>query len=465
MRLRFDASTTTVGRALIGGSPLRVMRLSEEGMRLVEKWRSGASVDSGTSLAKRLVAAGMAHPEFEQARWKPADVTAVIPVRDHAGQLAGLLPLLTELAGTVVVDDGSREPLGTAHRHPVSRGPAAARNTGWRAVETELVAFLDADTRPEPGWLAALLPHFEDPDVVAVAPRVRSAPGTTTLARYERARSSLDLGDTPAVVRPGARVSYVPTAALVVRTSALREAGGFDEDLRFGEDVDLVWRLTARGGFVRYEPASEVTHQPRTDWLSWLRQRFEYGTSAAPLAKRHGRRALAPLRVSRWTALAWVAAVAGRPGVGLAVALGTAALLPRELDRFGVPARDSLMLALRGHLGAGRFFADALTRTWGPAAIALLALSKRGRLVLAAALSRHLLEWSRARPEVGPLPWLLARVADDLSYGAGVWRGCLTERSAAALLPDLADWPSRRPSPPSTEAQSAADSMGKRGKR
>ncbi|GLY71418.1 mycofactocin biosynthesis glycosyltransferase MftF [Amycolatopsis taiwanensis] len=465
MRLRFDSATTVVGRALVGGSPLRVMRLSEAGLRRVEEWRSGAEVGSGTKLAKKLIAAGMAHPEFVAARWKPRDVTAVIPVRDHSEQLAGLLPWLAELAGTVVVDDGSREPVpGAAHRHPVSRGPAAARNTGWRAVKTEFVAFLDADIRPEPGWLDALLPHFEDPDVAAVAPRVRSAPGTTTLARYERARSSLDLGPAPALVRPGARVSYLPTAALVVRTSALRASGGFDENLRFGEDVDLVWRLIAGGGSVRYEPASEVTHTPRANWRAWLRQRFEYGTSAAPLARRHGRKALAPLRVSRWTALAWTGAVAGRPGTGLAVALGTAALLPRKLRRFGVPARNSLMLALRGHLGAGRFLADAVTRTWGPVAIPVLAWSKRGRLVLAAALSRHLLDWARARPAVGPLPWLLARVADDVSYGAGVWRGCLTERSAAALLPDLSDWPTRRPSP-LTDTLRATDPMGKPGKR
>ncbi|MYR59508.1 glycosyltransferase, partial [Streptomyces sp. SID625] len=147
-------------------------------------------------------------------------------------------------------------------RHPVSRGPAAARNSGWRLAGTELVAFLDADVVPEPGWLEALLPHFADPRVAAVAPRVRSRPGGSVLERYERERSPLDLGPLPAVVRPGSRVSYVPTAALVVRVSALRALDGFDESLRYGEDVDLVWRLAARDLLVRYEPGSEVRHAP-----------------------------------------------------------------------------------------------------------------------------------------------------------------------------------------------------------
>jgi mycofactocin system glycosyltransferase len=468
MKLRFDPATMTAGSTLIGGAPLKVMKLSEAGARLVEQWRDGAEVVSGTGLAARLIATGMAHPEYGHGRLRPEDVTAVVPVRDHGDRLEGLLPLLTGLAATLVVDDGSRVPVpGAAYRHSSARGPAAARNTGWREVKTELVVFLDADVRPEPGWLEALLPQFEDPNVVAVAPRVRSAPGTegtagtegtegtagtedtggtSRLARYERVRSSLDLGGTPAQVRPGARVSYLPTATLVVRVAALRDVGGFDEDLRFGEDVDLVWRLLARGGSVRYEPAAEVVHAPRANWRSWLRQRFDYGTSAAPLARRHGREALAPLRVSRWTALAWLAAAAGRPGTGLMIAMGTAALLPRKLAPLGVPARDALTLALRGHLGAGRFIAEALIRTWGPVAIPLLAATKRGRLVLALALGRYLTEWARIRPPLGPGWWLLARAADDVGYGTGVWRGCLRERTVAPLIPDLSDWPGRRAS-------------------
>lgn len=447
MRLRFDPATMTAGSALIGGAPLKVMKLSEAGLRLVDEWRGGTEVVAGSGLAARLVAAGMAHPEYDRGVFGPEDVTAVIPVRDHGDRLENLLPLLENLAVTLVVDDASRVPVpGADYRHSSARGPAAARNTGWREVDTELVAFLDADIRPEPGWLDALLPHFEDPNVAAVAPRVRSAPGTSALARYERARSSLDLGEAPAQVRPGARVGYLPTATLVVRVAALREIGGFDEDLRFGEDVDLVWRLVARGRSVRYEPAAQVVHAPRANWRLWLRQRFDYGTSAAPLAHRHGRQALAPLRVSRWTALAWLSAVTVRPTAGLAIAVGTAALLPRKLAPLGVPARDALALALRGHLGAGRFFADALTRPWGPVAIPLLAMTKRGRLVLALALARHLAEWTRTRPPLGPGWWLLARAADDIGYGVGVWRGCLRERTVAPLIPDLSDWPGRRAS-------------------
>lgn len=466
--LRLDPSTKALagGRVLVGGSPLRIIKLSATGARLFAAWSEGAELGDKPHhrrLAEKLILAGMVHPEYDEAKLTAQDVTVVVPVRDHADRLAGLLPRLTDVRETLVVDDGSAVPVPHAvDRHPVARGPAAARNTGWRKVTTELVAFVDADTRPDPGWLGPLLAQFEDPAVVAVAPRVRSLPGEAALYRYERLRSSLDMGETPAQVRPRGRITYVPTAALVVRTSALQAVHGFDEDLRFGEDVDLIWRLVEAGGSVRYEPRSEVVHEPRTTWRAWLKQRYSYGTSAAPLARRHGRRTLAPVRVSGWTALAWLALIAGRPKTGVAIALGTAALLPRKLKALGVPPKEALDIALRGHVAAGRYLADALTGAWGPAAIPILALSRRGRRVLALAYARHLIDWARTRPDVDPARWFLARAADDLAYGAGVWRGCLREKEPGPLIPDLANWPARRPPPPSTEPVPGTASIGKR---
>jgi mycofactocin system glycosyltransferase len=448
LRLRAEAGTRrrADGRVLLGGSPFKVIRLSETGARLVSGWFDGERVADKPShrrLAARLVRAGIAHPAYETAALSAQDVTAVVPVRDHAEALPPLLSALKELAAVIVVDDGSRVPVPAATLwHDCPRGPAAARNSGWRLATTELVAFVDADVAPEPGWLRPLLVHFEDPDVAAVAPRVRSTPGPSALARYEQSRSSLDLGGAAAPVRPGSRVSYVPSAALVVRTSALRDHGGFDERLRFGEDVDLVWRLNASGRQVRYEPASVVHHAPRTRWSAWARQRFEYGTSAAPLALRHGK-AVAPLKVSIWSAVSWAAVAWGRPLVGAGVAVTTAGLLPRKLGRVGVPAAESLRLALFGHLGAGRLFADAVTRPWAPVSIAVLASTRRGRLLLAAAFGRHVWDWYRERPPVRLPQWVAARIVDDAAYGAGVWWGVIRHRTATPLMPDLGNWPGR----------------------
>ena len=85
------------------------------------------------------------------------------------------------------------------------------------------------------------------------------------VARYDAEHSPLDLGPEPARVRAGTRVSYVPAAAIVCRVDAIREIGGFDEALRFGEDVDLVWRLDAAGWRCRYEPVATVVPRGSSD--------------------------------------------------------------------------------------------------------------------------------------------------------------------------------------------------------
>ena len=282
-----------------------------------------------------------------------------------------------------------------------------------------------------------LLAHLGDELVGAVAPRVRASPGRAPawLAGYERARSPLDLGGGPGSVRPGARVPYVPTTTLLVRREALASIDGFDEALRFGEDVDLVWRLVGAGWRVRYEPSVEVSHPSRPSLPKWIGQRVRYGTSAAALTRRHPG-AVAPLRISGWSGLAWAAVVAGRPVVGAGIGAGTTAALVPKLRGLDHPIREALKLAGMGNVWAGRAVAEAIRRPWWPIAVAVGAVSRRSRPALvAAAVAPLLLEWRERKPELDVTRFVGLRLLDDMSYGAGVWLGCLQERSLAALRP------------------------------
>jgi len=448
---------TDGGRVLIGGSPLLILRLTAAGAIAVEGLVAGDPVGQAPTrqwLARRLLDTGMAHPRPAAI---PAPATAiVIPARDRPAGLSSTLRALGS-AAVMVVDDGSSGP-GTAaaataagavvtrHDHP--RGPAAARNTGWHSRDADVIAFLDADTVPPEGWIDALLAHFADPAVGAVAPRIVTTPpmaGPRWLAAYERVRSPLDRGPLEGAVRPRSRIPFVPAAALLVRRTALEELGGFDEKLTVGEDVDLVWRLHAAGWTVRYEPAVTVAHPSRPDTRAWLRQRYTYGTSAAPLGARHGR-AVAPLTVGGWSAAAWTLVALRRPVAGLGVGAATTALLARRLRPLERPVAEAARLAGAGHLGAGRLIADAVRRSWWPLALPLAVGWRRVRPAVAAAfVVPPLVEWARERPPLDPLRWTLARVADDLAYGAGVWAGAVRARSATALVPDLSNWPGRGP--------------------
>jgi mycofactocin system glycosyltransferase len=401
-------------------------------------------------------------------------VTVVIPVRDRYAELARCLRGLRDAAlclgegayQVVVVDDCSADPAAIAAiaaehgakaiRRPVNGGPGAARNTGLAAAGTDFVAFLDSDCVPRRGWLDGLLPHFADPAVGAVAPRiVPHEQGTGWLARYEGASSTLDIGARPSIVRPGARVSYVPGAALVVRRAAAGE--GFAPVMVVGEDVDFVWRLGAAGWRVRYEPAAVMGHDHRVRLRAWFSRRADYGTSAAALEELHPG-VVRPLYASWWTVGAWAALLSGRPVTAAAVTGTATTLLSRRLSRVtgeswplplssklpprgrggGVAWKLALRLAGGGTLAAGRPLGSALTRTWWPVAIpAAVAVPKLRLPVAALMLAPPLLDWADRRPPLDPVRYTAARLLDDAAYSIGVWQGCLRRRTIRPLAPAI----------------------------
>ena len=456
IRLVADPSLrrTDGGRVIIGGAPLRIMRLSATGAAVVGAWLGGtpvAAVKSSRGLARRLLDAGIVHPVVAAA--PVDDLTVVVPVRGDPDGLGRCLASLGEVP-VVVVDDGSEDAVtiaDAANRHgaqlvrrEVSGGPGIARMEGVAAVHTSLVAFVDADVEAWPGWLDHLVAHFDDEVVVAVAPRVRSRPGAGLRDRYERHHSPLDLGPVRARVGPGRPVAYVPTAAMVIRVAALHAVDGFDPGLRFGEDVDLVWRLVEAGGVVRYEPDVEVIHEPRSTWIGWLGQRRAYGSSAAALGVRHGSK-IAPARCSPWSAAAWGAVAAGHPLIGLGVATGSSAALVPKLAGLEHPVREAARLALPGHLRAGLGLARAVGRAWWP--VALLAAMVRPRLRPVVALTiglPPLLDWVNGARPTDPVRSVALRIVDDITYGVGVWEGVIRHRDATALTADFSQWPSGR---------------------
>jgi len=429
MRLQLDAGVRRFdgNSVLLGGSPTRLLRLGATGSLLLDTWLAGTPVDhepTARALARRLLDAGIVHPATDPGSPATTVVTLVVPVRNNPRGLARLLAATAGIADRIVVDDGSDVPIGDATiRHDRSRGPAAARNTGWRRAATQLVAFLDSDTIPDPGWLDSVVPLFDDPSVAAVAPRIASLT-TGPVGHYEARRSSLDMGPEPAPVRPDGRVRYVPSASLVVRAAALQAVGGFDESLRFGEDVDLVWRLLAAGHGVRYQPLSTVRHTPRASIRAFLRQRFDYGTSAAPLSQRHPD-LLYPAHLPAVIAAQAALAVAGQPAAATIPSVVTTIRTARELHHRHIPLPTATALAVNRQLGLIRQLADALRRVWWPLALC----SRRGRRLLLAAYLAAAAESLRDGSGV------ILRIADDLAYGLGVWTGCLTHRTIRPLTP------------------------------
>jgi mycofactocin system glycosyltransferase len=433
-----------------GGTPPRVVRLTEAGRRAWRDLQHGpvASRTAGM-LARRFTDAGLAHPV------PPAGsidgVTIVIPVHERATDLTRCLAALGAAHPVIVVDDASRDAAAIGRvcarfgamliRRERNGGAGAARNTALAHVRTEFVAFVDSDCEPPAGWLPPLLAHLADPLVAAVAPRIAARAGDTWSGRYTTAHSSLDLGDAPARVAAGSRVSYVPTAALVVRRAVLADMP-FDETLRVGEDVDLIWRLNAADWRVRYAPAVQVAHREPTTWRGLLARRFRYGTSAAPLAQRHPGD-LAPLVLHPWPTVTVAGVLTRRP---LVAAVGFAASvlsMARALRRADVPTDGVVAAMARATVQTGLGIGRYTTQFMAPVLVAGL-VARRTRFAAGALLLGPVLTaWAPDRRRLDPVRFTVGRLADEVAYGAGVWTGCVGARIAAPLRPAVVRRPLR----------------------
>jgi mycofactocin system glycosyltransferase len=377
-------------------------------------------------------------------------LTVVVPVYGTPEPLDRLLDALRGVR-TIVVDDASPDATGVARvakqhsarllRLLVNSGPSAARNHGLLHVTTPFVAFCDSDTLVIEESLTHLLRHFHDQRVAVAAPRIvglKHGAASNWIMRYEAVRSSLDMGSTSGVVRPHSPVGWIPSACFVARVDAL--GVGFDESMRMGEDVDLVWRLAAQGWLVRYDADTTVAHEHRRSLRGWLGRKYNYGTSAADLAERHGH-AVAPAVLSPSFAVMNAALLLQRRW-SIGAACGAFAFQTLRLHRqLGpVAGRPTLAVELcaRGAEDSLQQLSGLLLRNWWPVTCLMAIRSTRARRSLAvAAVANAAVDWLRRRPDLDIARFIVARRLDDAADGLGIWRGVGRQRSLRCLLPHI----------------------------
>ena len=217
--------------------------------------------------------------------------TVVIPTRDRPCELDRCLKAVTSLDyprfDVLVVDNA---PSDGRTREAVARwgaryvveprlGVNRAYNCGARASEAEIVAYLDDDAVPEPGWLSELVAEFSNPRVMAAAGRILPLQVTTEAERLFELKGGFDRGLEPQSVDPETpdwfeRTSFgdIGTEAnMAFRRSAFDAWPGFDERLGLGTALGgggaeyAFFALVERGYRVVYTPRAVVYHAyPRT---------------------------------------------------------------------------------------------------------------------------------------------------------------------------------------------------------
>jgi GT2 family glycosyltransferase len=266
-------------------------------------------------------------------------VSVVIPVRDAAADLRGLLAALEaqtlprDRFEIVVGDDGSSDGVGSLASPDgwirVIPGPPrnayAARNRAAGLARAPMLAFCDADCRPVPTWLETGLAALERGDLAAGLIRFRT-PERPTLWGLLDMDTFLDQ---ERAVRAGTAV----TANLFVRTDLFRRQGGFDGSLAGHGDYEFVSRCLAGGARLVYEPAAAVEHPTRDRAGDFLRKVWAMHAAYATREARAGRLPLG-LRLRSWVPV--VQPLRGRLRAGHALGLDR-----RRLADSGVRARAS----------------------------------------------------------------------------------------------------------------------------
>jgi histidinol-phosphate phosphatase family protein len=206
------------------------------------------------------------------SRWSVVVPTVGRP--SLAGLLSDLADQPVRPETVLVVDDRSdaTEPLDLSP-YPEAvvlasggRGPAAARNTGWRAVATEWIAFLDDDVRLPAGWSEALAEDLEKAGGQVAAVQggiVVPEPAGRPRTDWERSTAGLE-------------AARWATADMAYRRPVLQQVGGFDERFprAYREDAELALRVR-RHGWRLQQGRRYVVHpvRPEDFWISVRVQR------------------------------------------------------------------------------------------------------------------------------------------------------------------------------------------------
>jgi GT2 family glycosyltransferase len=264
----------------------------------VEDWKFGlVDVDRRPKPAARAVSEAFAAAPFPaEKRTTWPRVSVVVCAYNAADTLEDNLQSLERLTypdyEIVLVNDGSRDGTGEiARRHPRVRvvdtpnqGLSAARNVGLAEATGEIVAYTDADTRVDPDWLTFLVQPFLTSDVVGSGgPNVVPSddpPIAQCIARAPGGPTHVLLDDRIA--------EHVPGCNMAFRRDALLAIGGFNPIyLRAGDDVDVCWRLQARGWKIGFASSALVWHHHRASIKAYWRQQVGYGEGETWLMAHH----------------------------------------------------------------------------------------------------------------------------------------------------------------------------------
>ncbi len=210
----------------------------------------------------------------------------IIPTFNGSRRIGYCLDALMEqMAGrdieVLVVDDGSTDNTaavvaGYASVRLISQpnaGPATARNRGAMEAQGEILLFTDDDCVPMPDWLDAMLAPFKDPEVVGAKGVYRTRQRRLT-ARFVQ----VEYEDKYHLMAGLPEIDFIDTYSAAFRRERFLEMTGYDTSfpVACAEDIELSYRMSARGWKMKFAPAAVVYHTHPDTLSSYLRKKYKF---------------------------------------------------------------------------------------------------------------------------------------------------------------------------------------------
>ena len=157
--------------------------------------------------------------------------------------------------------------------HQSNAGPAAARNRGAREAKGSIVLFTDDDCVAAPQWIDAMLEPFSEPGVVG-AKGVYCTRQTGVIPRFVQ----IEYEDKYLLIARQRDIDFIDTYSAAFRRDRFLQMGGYDTSfpVACAEDVELSYRMSARGWKMRFAPGAIVYHTHPDNLSSYLKKKHKF---------------------------------------------------------------------------------------------------------------------------------------------------------------------------------------------
>lgn len=217
---------------------------------------------------------------------KASSISIVIPTFNGGSRIGNCLNALLNQVGRrdveiLVVDDGSTDDTArVVGSFPEVRlfsqgnaGPATARNRGAIEARGAIILFTDDDCVPMPDWLSAMLAPFKDSAVVAAKGTYRTRQKRLT-ARFVQ----IEYEDRYRLMAGLDSIDFVDTYSAAFRRDRFLKMSGYDDSfpVACAEDIELSYRMSARGWKMKFAPAAIVYHTHPDGFWRYLKKKYKF---------------------------------------------------------------------------------------------------------------------------------------------------------------------------------------------